>query len=125
VPVKITVSPIAGDDQTNIQNAINFVQGLTPDANGFRGAVLLNPGTYEIPTTLNITVSGVVLRGSGQGQTILLATGTEKDTTVQINGNGARTTVSGTTQTISDDYVPVGAISFTVPNRALTPSATA
>src|SRR5215213_2112525 len=26
VPVKITVSPVAGDDQANIQNAINFVQ---------------------------------------------------------------------------------------------------
>src|SRR3954471_1633328 len=118
VPTKITVSPIAGDDQTNIQNAINFVQGLTPDANGIRGAVLLNPGTYEIPGTLRISVSGVVLRGSGQGQTILLATGTEKDTTVQIDGNGTRTQVAGTAQTISDKYVPVGAISFTVPNGA-------
>src|SRR5688572_22026170 len=105
VPTRMTVSPIAGDDQTNIQNAINAVQALAPDANGIRGAVLLNPGTYEIPGTLRITASGVVLRGSGQGQTILLATGTEKDTTVQVDGSATRTTV-GSAQTIADDYVP-------------------
>ena len=115
VPTQVTVSPVAGDDQTNIQNAINAVQAMPLDAGGFRGTVLLNPGTYEIPGTLNITTSGVVLRGSGQGQTILLATGTQKDTTVQLNGNGARTAVSGSpTRTITDKYVPVGAISFTV-----------
>src|SRR5688500_12192344 len=34
VPTKITVSPVAGDDQQNIQNAIDFVESLVPDANG-------------------------------------------------------------------------------------------
>ena len=113
VPVKVTVSPVAGDDQVNIQNAINAVAAMPLDPNGFRGAVLLNPGTYEIPGTLVINTSGIVLRGSGQGQTILLATGTEKDTTVQLDGNGARTIVGSRLQ-ITDDYVPVGAISFSV-----------
>src|SRR6478752_3184284 len=47
VPIKATVSPIAGDDAANIQNAINAVAALPLDANGFRGAVYLNPGTYE------------------------------------------------------------------------------
>ena len=113
VPVKVTVSPVAGDDQVSIQNAINAVAAMPLDANGFRGAVLLNPGTYEIPGTLTINTSGVVLRGSGQGQTILLAMGTEKDTTVQLDGNASRTIVGSRLQ-ITDDYVPVGAISFSV-----------
>ena len=49
--------------------------------------------------------------------TILLATGTTKDTTVQLNGDGGRDTV-GSAQTIVDDYVPVGAISFSVASSA-------
>jgi hypothetical protein len=112
VPVRQTVAPVAGDDTASIQAAINFVQSLTPDAAGFRGAVLLEPGTYEIATTLRITASGVVLRGSGQGQTTLLATGTEKDTTIQLDGNASRSV--GTRYAITDKYVPVGAISFSV-----------
>jgi len=51
VPIKATVSPIAGDDAANIQNAINTVAALPLDANGFRGAVYLNPGTYEVGTS--------------------------------------------------------------------------
>jgi hypothetical protein len=37
-------------------------------ANGFRGAVHLNPGVYRIGRQLRITQSGVVLRGSGDGR---------------------------------------------------------
>src|SRR6476660_9451103 len=43
VPVKATVSPVAGDDTSTIQAAINSVAAMPLDANGFRGAVLLNP----------------------------------------------------------------------------------
>src|SRR5947207_14081394 len=46
VAVKATVSPIAGDDTANIQAAINAVSALALDASGFRGPVLLNPGTH-------------------------------------------------------------------------------
>src|SRR5437870_13587264 len=35
VPVKATVSPIAGDDTANIQAAINAVAALPMDASGF------------------------------------------------------------------------------------------
>src|SRR5262245_43455528 len=47
-PVKVTISPVAGDNRANIQNAINQVQALSPDANGIRGAILLNAGVYPI-----------------------------------------------------------------------------
>src|SRR4051812_28139147 len=37
--VKVTVSPGSGDDTSRIQSAISSVAAMTPDANGFRGAV--------------------------------------------------------------------------------------
>src|ERR1700689_1388924 len=63
VPVKITVTPVVGDNVSNIQAAINYVSALSPDANGFRGAVLLSNGVYQCASTINIKASGVVLRG--------------------------------------------------------------
>src|SRR5277367_5559885 len=52
--VKTNLSAIVGDNTAAIQGAINYVSALTPDANGFRGVVLLNPGTYQIAGTLTI-----------------------------------------------------------------------
>src|SRR5215213_224135 len=71
----VTVSPIAGDDTASIQSAINAVAAMPIGANGFRGAVLLNAGDYDINTQLTIGASGVVLRGIGDdlGQTVLHA----------------------------------------------------
>ena len=43
--------------------------------NGFRGAVLLDKGTFELNESLRISVSGVVLRGSDREQTVLLKKG--------------------------------------------------
>lgn len=67
IEVKITVNPVEGDNTQSIQNAIDYVSSLTPDANGFRGAVYLNPGYYNCEGSLYINTSGVVLRGAGQG----------------------------------------------------------
>lgn len=67
VPVKAVVPAMEGDATEHIQAALNYVSSLKPDQNGFRGAVLLEPGRYEVGTTLWINASGVVLRGSGYG----------------------------------------------------------
>src|SRR5579872_744361 len=67
VPVQQTVSPSGGDDTSAIQSAINSVAALPLDASGFRGAVLLTPGTYQVSGSISIKSSGVVLRGSGSG----------------------------------------------------------
>eukprot|EP00903_Cladosiphon_okamuranus_P000212 g212.t1 len=48
-----------------ITMAIDSVSTLAADANGIRGAILLEAGVYEIHGTLQITASGVVLRGVG------------------------------------------------------------
>src|ERR1700722_11537061 len=63
--IRTTLSVIAGDNTTQIQNAINSVAGMSADINGVRGVVLLSPGTYEIDSTLSLGSSGVILRGSG------------------------------------------------------------
>src|SRR5688500_11361777 len=65
VAVKRTVKPTGGDDDTAaIQQAIDDVAAM-PLENGFRGAVLLAPGTFSCERTIIIPASGVVLRGSG------------------------------------------------------------
>src|SRR5581483_3517126 len=78
VPVKIVVTPVPGDNVANIQAAINFVSGLPMGTNGFRGAVFLSNGTYNVGSQIKISTSGVVLRGAGSNTngtgTLLYAT---------------------------------------------------
>jgi autotransporter-associated beta strand protein len=118
VPVRTNVSPVIGDNTANIQSAINYVSGLPIDPNGFRGAVLLSAGVYPCSNTIKITASGVVLRGVGSftngSGTVLQATASNQYSLVQITGSGSASTVSGTTHNITNNYVPVGARSFTV-----------
>jgi len=116
VPVRVILSPVSGDDGASIQAAINTVKGLPLDTNGFRGAVLLTAGQYEISNSITIDASGIVLRGVGDGLagTVLRATGTNQRTLVVVSGSGSASTVSGTTHNITNHYVPVGARSFDV-----------
>jgi len=68
VPARITLSPSAGaDDAVRIQQAVDRLSLMTPDTNGFRGALLLKKGKYEITNTIYITNSGIVVRGEGAG----------------------------------------------------------
>ena len=60
VTIKETVWPVLGDNSGNIQAAIDRVSALPLDASGFRGAVLLKIGTYELEKPVNIKASGVV-----------------------------------------------------------------
>jgi hypothetical protein len=115
IPDRQTLSPAAsGDDGARIQAALDAVGAMPVDASGFRGAVLLEKGTYRIAGTIAIKQSGVVLRGQGQGAdgTVLLATGAVQRTLVQLIGSGTLAEVPGTRRQITDDYVPVGARSF-------------
>ncbi len=116
VPVRTNLSPVAGDNCARIQNAINYVQSLPLGTNGFRGAVLLSAGEYALSNSITITASGVVLRGVGSGTngTVLRATAPNQYTLVKISGSSSATDVSGTTHTITNRYVPVGARSFQV-----------
>jgi hypothetical protein len=112
--VKVIVPPSAGDATARIQAAIDFVSKQNADAKGFRGVVLLQPGTYLVEGSLRLRTSGVVLRGSGIDKTILRGAGTSRATLIEINGTGDR--ISGDTVSIQTNYVPVNATSFEVAN---------
>ena len=88
VPTIVTVSPVAGDDTATIQAAINQVSAMPLGPNGFRGAVLLQAGDYDINTKLTITTSGVVLRGVGRetNETVLHAQGNNSTLTDRSRG---------------------------------------
>lgn len=109
VPVKVFLNP--GED---IQAALNYVATLPLDANGFRGAVRLAPGEFEIYTKIEFKASGVVLQGSGADVTKLLTSGQKRDPAIWIVGAGRRQLVAESKAAIVDDYVPVGASQFAV-----------
>jgi hypothetical protein len=122
VATKVTIWPVPGDNSANIQAAIDKVSALPLDASGFRGAVLLKMGIYELEKPVSIKASGVVLRGEGMSDigTILIGK-IPKDR--QAYGRGGLVNISGpsaiapqedTKQLITDTYVPVGARSFNV-----------
>jgi hypothetical protein len=129
VPVVKIIKPSGADDETaNIQAAINDVAEL-PLKNGFRGAVLLEPGTYVCSNTIIISASGIALRGSGTNETTIQMTG-RRHVAIRADANGQRfqrneyssedlpetNTVAFARTLIADAYVPAGAQTFTVEN---------
>ena len=80
VLAKVFVGDPVEDNTRAIQDAIDQVSRLEANSDGFRGAVLIPPGIYRLEGSLQLNVSGVVLRGSGVGQhgTTLVATGVDQ-----------------------------------------------
>jgi hypothetical protein len=120
VPVRVVVPLSKGDATLRIQSALDYVAGLPLDANGIRGAVLLQKGTYEVFGQLRITASGVVLRGSGMNEkgTTLTGAGTGRLTLITIVGkNNIPKDLTGLK--ITDTYVPVNATTFNVDSSIL------
>ncbi len=137
VPVACTIQPSGGDDDTAlIQGAIDEVAEM-PVMDGFRGAVLLSPGNYFCAQTINISASGIVLRGSGSGasegtkSTIKLTGQPHLAISVRAPGGGrGRSTgaaqpsansdqpapqeIARAETSISSAYVPSGAMAFDV-----------
>ncbi len=119
-----TLDPIAGDNTEHIQEAIDQVAGMSPDADGFRGAILLKSGTYEINGTLRIHTGGIVLRGitdpdNPDNNTLLVATGDDPDKrSVIIVGTTDhdkwKEAVPGTTTAITSPFLPAGSRSLEV-----------
>ena len=124
IPVVKTLSPVAGDNTTAINNAL-FEIALTPlNADGFRGALFLEAGEYEVAGTIKLQFDGVIIRGAGDGDdpatnTIIKATGdTPHQRTVLLAGGGGSTKWSdeffGSRQDIISDTILVGEKSFEV-----------
>ncbi|MBY0328443.1 MAG: glycoside hydrolase family 55 protein, partial [Gemmataceae bacterium] len=116
VQARKEVAPSGGDDSAAIQAAIAEVSAL-PLEKGFRGAVLLKPGTFLCSKPITIAKEGVVLRGSGSGKdgTLIKMTG-EPHTAFIIEGpdlSYPKVTLANS-YPIADAYIPAGAQSFSV-----------
>lgn len=114
VPVKVVVHPIDGDDGARIQAAIDYVAAQPLDTHGFRGAIRLSPGEFQVATQLRIQDSGIVLQGSGADAkgTALVATGHGRRALVLIRGQDDRSLDES--RAIARRYSPVGATSLTL-----------
>ncbi|MCU0792499.1 MAG: hypothetical protein MUE42_06545 [Opitutaceae bacterium] len=134
VPTVLRLQPAPGDATRRVQAAIDEVSAREPDTNGFRGAIELAAGLYEIEGTLRIGQSGVVLRGVGAGPahtplldpaqnltldqwratqrdttaTLLVATGPKHRPLLSLGGKTGIKVEEGSRAEILDDYVPVG-----------------
>jgi len=118
VEIKCVVPIVKGDATARIQAAIDVVANIPMDKNGFRGAILLQKGIYEVYGQLKITTSGVVLRGSGTTKdgTQLIGAGTDRETLIRVYGKN-NNKLSDEIK-ITDDYVSVNAIKFSVANTS-------
>ncbi len=124
IPIVKTISPIEGDNTAHIQSAIDEVGFMPLGNNGFRGAVLLLPGKYQVNGTIRVRHSGVILRGSGDGEdtltnTIIYGKGNSPhQRTIIVAGGGSSTKwqqqISGTKTNITTDTLFVGDRKFTV-----------
>ena len=117
--VKTNLTAVAGDNTASIQGAINYVSGLTPNANGIRGAVLLSPGTFPVSGQINVSASGVVVWGSGSGAggTTIVMTNANAFTLFNIAGPSGP--AEGSAVNITDPYVPSGATTFHIASSSI------
>ncbi len=112
--VKNVISVIwkAGDNTRRIQKAIDYVSSLSPDKSGFRGAILLGEGVFELENSLHISTSGIVIRGVDRDKTVLLKKGVDRGALLYVEGkNDLKVT---DTLTVSTPYVAVNEKSFQV-----------
>ncbi|HUH33127.1 MAG TPA: hypothetical protein VLZ28_04185, partial [Daejeonella sp.] len=115
--VKETVEPVEGDNRALIQAAIDRVSALPLDESGFRGAVLLKAGIYQVEGSLSIRANGVVLRGEGNGvtNTVLIATKKAQHNLIVVQGSGSGFgEVSGSRVSVTSPYVATGSKTFEV-----------
>lgn len=110
----VFVSAKPGDNSKRLQRAIDYVASLPEDANGFRGAVLIGTGEFELSTPLKISVSGIVLRGSGVSETTLKKTGFDRGAAIYVEG--IYNPVVTDTIALNSDYVAVNSTVIPVKN---------
>lgn len=119
--VVLTLQPAEGDNTGSIQRAVDEVSSRPVGPGGHRGAVQLDAGVYEVAGTIRLAVSGVVLRGVGDGEdpalsTILRATGSasKQRNVITVGGEkGWDRERPGTRTSITQD-VPLGESTLTL-----------
>ena len=115
---KIFVPVQKGDATQKIQAAIDYVSNLKANKSGFRGAVLLDKGTFNVSGTLYIRTSGVVLRGSGNSEngTVLLGTGIKRESVIRVLGTDDKKI--GESFELNAAYTPLGTQKIQLKNAA-------
>lgn len=112
-----------------IQNHIDAVEALTPNAYGYRGTVYIPAGTWFVRDhdySLNVQQSGIVIRGAGEGVTVLqeyahdnspqmfIQLGLEGSQDTAVKGNYYDEGQTGTNWNIETAVVDIGDMSFDV-----------
>ncbi len=92
-----------------LQSALDAIAALPVRPNGFRGALILRPGTYKLSGQLRIRASGTVLRGH---DATLIAAGQDRRTLIDVRGLNDRQL--GPALTITDKTVPAGSTQLTL-----------
>ena len=115
VPVVTTLEPDpnGGDDYLRIQTAIDNMAATVSENSP--GALLLSAGTYNVSQPLEITGSGIVIRGEGQHSngTVVRFTATTKEDLFLFKGS-AKWRNDGPEIPITDTLIPSGTSSFTI-----------
>jgi hypothetical protein len=112
VAAVLAVRPSGGDDTLLLQGAVDHLAALPLQANGFRGAVLLSAGRYQVSGRLQIRSSGVVLRG--QAGAVIVAAGQGRRTLIEAGATADPAT--GPAANITDETVPAGGRVLTLDN---------
>ncbi|BBO34365.1 DUF6298 domain-containing protein [Lacipirellula parvula] len=121
VPAVVVVHAGEGDDETRIQAALDQTAALPLRENGFRGAVQLAPGEFQVAGQLVMNASGVVLRGAGATAegTIVVARGSDRRTLIRVAGvDDRQPPAASSIRRVVDDYVPVGGTVLTLDSAA-------
>jgi hypothetical protein len=114
LPVLIRVDPGDGDDTDRILAALDRVAQAEPDAEGLRGAVLLAAGEFQVGGQIRLDVGGVVLRGQGEGRTVIVATGVDRRPLIAVGTpSGASNASAGADVRVMGE-TPVGTARLTL-----------
>lgn len=119
LPIVQHVAPSGGDDTALLQSAINAVGARSPDANGWRGRLVLAPGVFRVNRPLLVARSGVVVEGTasvGPQATTVKLTGAAT-ALFYVRGSGNAVT-SGPQLTVSKLPVPTGKAQLTLTSTA-------
>lgn len=116
VPNAVWVSHQTGDQTSRIQRAIDYVASLKPDAQGFRGAVLLAEGEFTLNGSLRMHTSGVVLRGMHAQRTVLVKKGIDRGAFIYLEGKSDLRRKD--TLNVLSAYVPVNSLTMQVASGA-------